>query len=267
MVASVGRITAGRGYDYLTREVATSKHDYYTGQRRGARRVDRSRRRAARTRAARSTPTTWRRCTAGSWCRRRPAAPGCRRAGGCRSRSWAARSSPRPEPMARSPSRSPRSTSTFSPSKSVSLLWGLTADERIRRPSSTLTRPPLRPGSTTSIETPGTPGSVMAVCASSTATGSSSPSSATARHAPPTRQHGSGTRSCTRTAPSSTASAASTASWRTLDSRAIYRHAHAAGAVYGAALEARAVGTARGVVGDTGSAGADARDRRHPAAA
>ena len=31
MVASVGRITAGRGYDYLTREVAASRHDYYTG--------------------------------------------------------------------------------------------------------------------------------------------------------------------------------------------------------------------------------------------
>ena len=31
MVASVGVITAGRGYDYLTKEVATSKHDYYTG--------------------------------------------------------------------------------------------------------------------------------------------------------------------------------------------------------------------------------------------
>ncbi len=31
MVASVGRITTGRGYDYLTREVATSRHDYYTG--------------------------------------------------------------------------------------------------------------------------------------------------------------------------------------------------------------------------------------------
>ncbi len=32
MVASVGRISAGVGYDYLTKEVATSKHDYYTGQ-------------------------------------------------------------------------------------------------------------------------------------------------------------------------------------------------------------------------------------------
>ena len=32
MVASVGRITAGQGYDYLTRDVATSKHDYYTGR-------------------------------------------------------------------------------------------------------------------------------------------------------------------------------------------------------------------------------------------
>src|SRR6478672_6571944 len=32
MVASVGRITAGSGYDYLSRDVATSKHDYYTGK-------------------------------------------------------------------------------------------------------------------------------------------------------------------------------------------------------------------------------------------
>ena len=32
MVASVGRITGGRGYDYLTRDVATSKHDYYSGK-------------------------------------------------------------------------------------------------------------------------------------------------------------------------------------------------------------------------------------------
>ncbi len=31
MVASVGVITAGRGYDYLTKDVATSRHDYYTG--------------------------------------------------------------------------------------------------------------------------------------------------------------------------------------------------------------------------------------------
>ena len=31
MVATVSRITAGTGYDYLTREVATSRHDYYTG--------------------------------------------------------------------------------------------------------------------------------------------------------------------------------------------------------------------------------------------
>ena len=32
MVASVGRISAGVGYDYLTKEVATSKHDYYAGK-------------------------------------------------------------------------------------------------------------------------------------------------------------------------------------------------------------------------------------------
>ncbi len=31
MVASVGRITTDAGYEYLTRAVATSKHDYYTG--------------------------------------------------------------------------------------------------------------------------------------------------------------------------------------------------------------------------------------------
>ena len=32
MVASVGRISAGVGYDYLTKDVATSKHDYYAGR-------------------------------------------------------------------------------------------------------------------------------------------------------------------------------------------------------------------------------------------
>jgi conjugative relaxase-like TrwC/TraI family protein len=32
MVASIGRITAGTGYRYLADEVATSKHDYYAGQ-------------------------------------------------------------------------------------------------------------------------------------------------------------------------------------------------------------------------------------------
>ena len=32
MVASVGRITSGSGYEYLTGSVATSRHDYYTGQ-------------------------------------------------------------------------------------------------------------------------------------------------------------------------------------------------------------------------------------------
>lgn len=29
---SIGRMTAGAGYEYLTREVATSRHDYYTGR-------------------------------------------------------------------------------------------------------------------------------------------------------------------------------------------------------------------------------------------
>jgi conjugative relaxase-like TrwC/TraI family protein len=29
---SIGRMTAGAGYEYLTREVATSRHDYYTGK-------------------------------------------------------------------------------------------------------------------------------------------------------------------------------------------------------------------------------------------
>ena len=46
--------------------------------------------------------------------------------------------------------------------------------------------------------------------------------------------------------------------WRTLDSRAIYRHAHAAGAVYGATLERELTATARCVMGDAGSAGPDA---------
>lgn len=28
---SIGRMTAGAGYEYLTREVATARHDYYAG--------------------------------------------------------------------------------------------------------------------------------------------------------------------------------------------------------------------------------------------
>jgi conjugative relaxase-like TrwC/TraI family protein len=31
-VLSIGRMTAGAGYEYLTREVATARHDYYAGQ-------------------------------------------------------------------------------------------------------------------------------------------------------------------------------------------------------------------------------------------
>ena len=31
MVATVGKITAGSGYEYLTSAVARDRHDYYTG--------------------------------------------------------------------------------------------------------------------------------------------------------------------------------------------------------------------------------------------
>src|SRR3954470_17203227 len=132
MVASVGRITAGRGYDYLTRDVATSKHDYYTGKGeapgvwtgRGAGGIGLAGEVAADDMAVLYgrfvVPSTagGTRLPTGRWAPEQVL--GRKVVAKTRDEGSIA------EPIA-------AFDVTFSPSKSVSLLWGLTGDGKVRR--------------------------------------------------------------------------------------------------------------------------------------
>src|SRR5215207_4518602 len=236
MVASVGRITAGRGYDYLTRDVATSKHDYYTGKGEAA----------------------------GVWSGRGSALLGLSgevnaddmavlygrfvvpsTAGGTRLASgrW------EPEQvLGRTVVAKTRADGsiaepiaafdvTFSPSKSVSLLWGLTDDEKVRQVVEEAHEAAVAAGlaylDQSAGHTRAGDGGVRKIAADGFVI-------AQFRH-----------RSSRSTDPSTRVGDPQLHShcailnrirgvdgkWRTLDSRAIYRNAHAAGAVYGAMLE------------------------------
>src|SRR5215207_3875389 len=236
MVASVGRITAGRGYDYLTRDVATSKHDYYTGKGEAA----------------------------GVWSGRGSALLGLSgevnaedmavlygrfvvpsTAGGTRlpSGRWAPEQVLGRKVVAKT--RADGSVAepiaafdvTFSPSKSVSLLWGLTGDETVRQivleAHETAVAAALVYLDGTAGHTRAGDGGVRKIAGEGFVI-------AQFRH-----------RSSRSTDPESRVGDPQLHShcailnrvrgvdgvWRTLDSRAIYRHAHAAGAVYGAMLE------------------------------
>src|SRR5215210_8306426 len=236
MVASVVRITAEHGYDYLTRDVATSKHDYYTG--RGE--------------------------APGVWTGRGSAILGLAgevdaedmavlygrfvvpsTAGGTRlpSGPWQPEEVLGREVAART--RADGSVAepiaafdvTFSPSKSVSLLWGLTVDERVRQVVLEAHESAVAAGLGYLDETAGHTragdGGVRKVAGEGFVI-------AQFRH-----------RSSRSTDPETRVGDPQLHShcailnrvrgvdgkWRTLDSRAIYRHAHAAGAVYGAMLE------------------------------
>ncbi len=236
MVASIGRITAGRGYDYLTRDVATSKHDYYTG--RGE--------------------------APGVWAGRGSALLGLSgevdpedmavlfgrfvvpsTAGGVRlpSGRW------QPEQvLGRAVSTRVRADGTvaepvsafdvtFSPAKSVSLLWGLTTDPAIRRAVERAHEDAVAAGleylDRVAGHTRAGAGGVRKVAGEGFVI-------AQFRH-----------RTARSTAPGERVGDPQLHShcailnrvrgvdgvWRTLDGRAVYRQAHAAGAVYGATLE------------------------------
>lgn len=236
VVASVGRITAGAGYDYLTKEVATSKHDYYTG--------------------AGEAPGQWTGRGAGllglagevdaddmAALYGRFVVPST--AGGTRlpSGRW------EPEQiLGRKVSNRVRSDDTvieptaaldvtFSPSKSVSVLWALASDERVR----TAVTDAHEAAVATAL-------AYLDAHAGHTRTGAGG-----------VRQIASGGfviaqfrhRTARSTVPGERVGDPQLHShcailnrvrgvdgvWRTLDSRAIYRQAHAAGAVYAAALE------------------------------
>jgi conjugative relaxase-like TrwC/TraI family protein len=236
MVASVGRITAGRGYDYLTRDVATSKHDYYTGKGEAP----------------------------GVWTGRGSALLGLAgevqaedmavlygrfvvpsTAGGTRlpSGRWQPEQVLGRKVVAKT--RVDGSVAepiaafdvTFSPSKSVSVLWGLTDDEKVRQivleahetgvaaglayldESAGHTR--AGDGGLRKIDSDGF------VIAQFRHRSSRSTDPATRVGDPQLHSH------CAIL----NRLRGVDGKWRTLDSRAIYRHAHAAGAVYGAMLE------------------------------
>ena len=236
MVASVGRITAGRGYDYLTRDVATSKHDYYTG--RGE--------------------------AAGVWTGRGSAVIGLSgevdaddmavlygrfvvpsTAGGTRlpSGRW------QPEQvLGRKVVAKKRADGTiaepvaafdvtFSPSKSVSLLWGMTGDERVRQAVIDAHETAVATGlaylDRVAGHTRAGDGGIRKVTGDGFVI-------AQFRHRT-SRSTDPGTRVGDPQLHSHCAILnrvrGADGKWRTLDSKAIYRHAHAAGAMYGATLE------------------------------
>ena len=236
MVASVGRITAGRGYDYLTRDVATSKHDYYTGKGeapgvwtgRGAALIG-----LAGEVAADDMAVLYGRFVVPST------------AGGVRlpSGRWLPEQVLGRKVVAKT--RADGSVAepiaafdvTFSPSKSVSVLWGLTGDEKVRRIVLEAHETAVAAGLAYLDETAGHTragdGGVRKIAGDGFVI-------AQFRH-----RSSRSTDPATRVGDPQLHSHCAIlnrirgvdGTWRTLDSRAIYRHAHAAGAVYGAMLE------------------------------
>jgi conjugative relaxase-like TrwC/TraI family protein len=236
MVASVGRITAGRGYDYLTREVATSKHDYYTGKGeapgvwsgRGCALIGLSGEVAAEDMAVLYgrfvLPST---------------AGGTRLASG----RWLPEQVLGRKVVAKT--RADGSVAdpiaafdvTFSPSKSVSVLWGLTDDLAVRRIVEEAHDKAVAAGlgylDQTAGHTRAGDGGVRKVPGEGFIIAQFR--HRTSRSTDPVNRVGD---------PQLHTHCAilnrirgTDGTWRTLDSRAIYRNAHAAGAVYGAVLE------------------------------
>jgi len=236
VVASVGRITAGTGYDYLTREVATSRHDYYTGRGeapgqwagRGAGLlnlsgfVDAPDMEALYGRFVVPSTAGGTRLPSGRWLPEQVLG-----------RKVSAR--PRPDGTLAEPVAA--FDVTFSPSKSVSLLWALTADPDVRAAVVAAHDAAVVAGLEYIEDNAGhtragvagvrkVPGDGLIVAkfrhrtSRSTAPGERVGDPQVHTHcAILNRVRG------------------NDGVWRTLDSRALYRHAHAAGGLYGAVLE------------------------------
>ena len=236
MVASVGRITAGRGYDYLTRDVATSKHDYYTGQGeaagvwtgRGAAllglsgEVDADDMAALYGRFVVPSTAGGTRLASGRW--QPEVVLGRKVVAKTRTDGSVA------EPIA-------AFDVTFSPSKSVSVLWGLTSNESVRQAVLEAHEAAVAAGLAYLGEVAGHTragdGGVRKIPGDGFVIAQFRHRSS--RSTDPERRVGD---------PQLHSHCAilnrirgADGVWRTLDSRAIYRHAHAAGAVYGAMLE------------------------------
>lgn len=236
MVASIGRITAGRGYDYLTRDVATSKHDYYTGKGeapgvwtgRGSALIGLSGDVDADDMAVLYgrfvVPST---------------AGGTRLASGRWEPEQVLGRKVNPKTRADGSIAEPVAAFdvTFSPSKSVSLLWALTDDDEIRSTVADAHEAAVAAGlehlDQTAGHTRAGDGGLRKV-------GGDGFVIAQFRHRT-SRSTDPGVRVGDPQLHSHCAILnrvrGADGKWRTLDSRAIYRNAHAAGAVYGATLE------------------------------
>lgn len=236
MVASVGRITAGRGYDYLVRDVATSKHDYYTGRGEapgvwsgaGCALIGLSGEVTAAEMDALYgrfvVPSTAPSGIAPDGTLRKEVVLGRRVSARVRADGSVA------EPVA-------AFDVTFSPAKSVSVLFGLTADESLREQLIATHEDAVdagleylethaghtRAGAGGVVKVPGD-GFVIARFRHRTA-----------RSTDPENRPGD-PQLHTHCAILNRVRGVDGV-WRTLDSKALYRHAHAAGAVYAAALE------------------------------
>jgi conjugative relaxase-like TrwC/TraI family protein len=236
MVASVGRITAGRGYDYLTREIATSKHDYYTGKGeapgvwsgRGSSLIGLSGQVDADDMAVLYgrfvVPSTagGTRLPSGRWLHEQVLG----RKVNAKTRADGSVA----EPIA-------AFDVTFSPSKSVSVLWGVTTDDKVRRIVEEAHETAVAAGLEFLDQVAGhtragdggvrkVPGEGFIIAQFRHRT-SRSTDPATRVGDPQLHSH------CAILNRIRGVDGV----WRTLDSRAIYRNAHAAGAVYGAVFE------------------------------
>lgn len=236
MVASVGRITAGRGYDYLTRDVATSKHDYYTGKGeapgvwagRGAALIGLSGQVDADDMAVLYgrfvVPSTagGTRLASGRWMPEQVLG----RKVNAKTRADGSVA----EPVA-------AFDVTFSPSKSVSLLWALTDNDQLRESVIAAHETAVAAGleylDHSAGHTRAGDGGVRKIDGDGFVIAQFR--HRTSRSTDPANRVGD---------PQLHSHCAilnrvrgADGKWRTLDSRAIYRHAHAAGAVYGATLE------------------------------
>lgn len=232
----MGRITAGAGYDYLTRDVATSRHDYYTGK--GEAPGVWSGRGAALLELAGEVDADDMAALYGRFVDPRTV-------GGVRLPSGRMQHETVLGRKVSVRTRADGSVSepiaafdvTFSPSKSVSVLWATASDERVRNAVVAAHERAVAVGLDYLEDFAGHTRAGVAGVRRVAGEGLiiAQFRHRTARSTSPTERIGDPQLHSHCAILNRVCDADGT--WRTLDSKAIYRHAHAAGALYAATLE------------------------------